>query len=175
MALLGTAPSECQSSTWTYNPTCFFFFQKIPFCCGVYSVSANSAGDVQVERLYLRHCRTNILHWQASFGFQTQVANAFVSFRCARFMSWVILQMKRNMYILRVAGDNFAEIGLKIFRLGWFQFLYTFKDYCWSHVDISFSRYMYCGLFWAFSASMLLVGWQKRHPACKKLSVGVLA
>ena len=27
----------------------------------------------------------------------------------------------------------------------------------------------------AFSALTLLVGWQKRHPACKKLSGGVLA
>ena len=28
---------------------------------------------------------------------------------------------------------------------------------------------------YAFSASMLLVGWQEGHPACKKLSGGVLA
>jgi len=27
----------------------------------------------------------------------------------------------------------------------------------------------------AFSALMLLVGWQEGHPACKKLSGGVLA
>jgi len=27
----------------------------------------------------------------------------------------------------------------------------------------------------AFSALMLLVGWQEEHPACKKLSGGVLA
>jgi len=27
----------------------------------------------------------------------------------------------------------------------------------------------------AFSALTLLVGWQEGHPACKKLSVGVLA
>jgi len=31
-------------------------------------------------------------------------------------------------------------------------------------------------LLWsAFSALMLLVGWQEGHPACKKLSGGVLA
>jgi len=29
--------------------------------------------------------------------------------------------------------------------------------------------------FVAFSALMLLVGWQEEHPACKKLSGGVLA
>jgi len=29
--------------------------------------------------------------------------------------------------------------------------------------------------FGAFSALMLLVGWQEGHPACKKLSGGVLA
>jgi len=29
--------------------------------------------------------------------------------------------------------------------------------------------------FIAFSALMLLVGWQEGHPACKKLSGGVLA
>jgi len=27
----------------------------------------------------------------------------------------------------------------------------------------------------AVSALMLLVGWQERHPACKKLSAGVVA
>jgi len=30
-------------------------------------------------------------------------------------------------------------------------------------------------LVFAFSALMLLVGWQEGHPACKKLSGGVLA
>jgi len=30
-------------------------------------------------------------------------------------------------------------------------------------------------LYSAFSAVMLLVGWQEGHPACKKLSGGVLA
>ena len=28
--------------------------------------------------------------------------------------------------------------------------------------------------YYAFSALTLLVGWQERHPACKKLSGGVL-
>ena len=32
-----------------------------------------------------------------------------------------------------------------------------------------------CILFFAFSALTLLVGWQEGHPACKKLSGGVLA
>ena len=31
------------------------------------------------------------------------------------------------------------------------------------------------GIVDAFSALMLLVGWQEGHPACKKLSGGVLA
>jgi len=30
-------------------------------------------------------------------------------------------------------------------------------------------------MFHAFSALTLLVGWQEEHPACKKLSGGVLA
>ena len=30
------------------------------------------------------------------------------------------------------------------------------------------------GIFCAFSALTLLVGWQEGHPACKKLSGGVL-
>ena len=34
---------------------------------------------------------------------------------------------------------------------------------------------MYCLLLIAFSALTLLVGWQEGHPACKKLSGGVLA
>ena len=33
---------------------------------------------------------------------------------------------------------------------------------------------VYCGIV-AFSALMLLVGWQEGHPACKKLSSEVLA
>jgi len=32
-----------------------------------------------------------------------------------------------------------------------------------------------CGIYFAFSALMLLVGRQEGHPACKKLSGGVLA
>ena len=34
-----------------------------------------------------------------------------------------------------------------------------------------------CSIYvdFAFSASTLLVGWQEGHPACKKLSGGVLA
>jgi len=35
--------------------------------------------------------------------------------------------------------------------------------------------YMYVLLASAFRALMLLVGRQEEHPACKKLSVGVLA
>jgi len=34
---------------------------------------------------------------------------------------------------------------------------------------------MYWQYFFAFSALTLLVGWQEGHPACKKLSGGVLA
>jgi len=34
---------------------------------------------------------------------------------------------------------------------------------------------LYVSLLCAFSALTLLVGWQEAHPACKKLSVGVLA
>jgi len=34
---------------------------------------------------------------------------------------------------------------------------------------------LYCLIFCAFSALTLLVGWQEGHPACKKLSGGVLA
>ena len=32
-----------------------------------------------------------------------------------------------------------------------------------------------CVCVWAFSALTLLLGWQEGHPACKKLSGGVLA
>jgi len=32
-----------------------------------------------------------------------------------------------------------------------------------------------CMFLFAFSALTLLVGWQEGHPACKKLSAGVLA
>jgi len=38
-------------------------------------------------------------------------------------------------------------------------------------IFISAVYYLSC----AFSALMLLVGWQEGHPACKKLSGGVLA
>ena len=41
---------------------------------------------------------------------------------------------------------------------------------------ISFAIYIVCFLFvCTFSALTLLVGWQEGHPACKKLSGGVLA
>ena len=51
--------------------------------------------------------------------------------------------------------------------------------------DAVLNKYIYCVIYYhfqhtvvlhfAFSASMLLVGWQEGHPACKKLSGGVLA
>ena len=40
---------------------------------------------------------------------------------------------------------------------------------------ISFCQYISDHTFSAFGALMLLVGWQEGHPACKKLSGGVLA
>jgi len=42
---------------------------------------------------------------------------------------------------------------------------------------ISFAVYLFTYLttYFAFSALMLLVGWQEGHPACKKLSGEVLA
>ena len=42
-----------------------------------------------------------------------------------------------------------------------------------SHHPPGLSTYTLC--LYAFSALMLLVGWQEVHPACKKLSGGVLA
>jgi len=38
-------------------------------------------------------------------------------------------------------------------------------------------RQLFCAdvVIWSFSALTLLVGWQEGHPACKKLSGGVLA
>jgi len=48
----------------------------------------------------------------------------------------------------------------------------TFTDYTTTRTDfvLLISEYKM-----AFSALTLLVGWQEGHPACKKLSVGVLA
>jgi len=43
---------------------------------------------------------------------------------------------------------------------------------------LQYLTYWVCMIFrfsCAFSALMLLVGWQEGHPACKKLSDGVLA
>jgi len=41
----------------------------------------------------------------------------------------------------------------------------------WKHAASFDLNFVCCG----FSALTLLVGWQKGHPACKKLSGGVLA
>ena len=43
------------------------------------------------------------------------------------------------------------------------------------HKKLFFIYYMNIYIFYAFSALTLLVGWQEGHPACKKLSGGVLA
>ena len=43
----------------------------------------------------------------------------------------------------------------------------------WSH-DICNARIYNKKMRFAFSALTLLVGWQEGHPACKKLSGGVL-
>jgi len=42
-------------------------------------------------------------------------------------------------------------------------------------VSLSAARIYLVKTFIAFSALTLLVGWQEGHPACKKLSGGVLA
>ena len=52
--------------------------------------------------------------------------------------------------------------------------------FCSFQLAVSLSYYsvylsVHSNLFFAFSALTLLVGWQERHPACKKLSGGVLA
>ena len=44
-----------------------------------------------------------------------------------------------------------------------------------AHQLIILILFRYCYTFSAFSALTLLVGWQEGHPACKKLSGGVLA
>jgi len=44
----------------------------------------------------------------------------------------------------------------------------------YSAVEATFSFKALCQSY-AFSALTLLVGWQEGHPACKKLSGGVLA
>jgi len=44
-------------------------------------------------------------------------------------------------------------------------------DFIASYMYFGVASYMY---FIAFSALTLLVGWQEGHPACKKLSGGVL-
>jgi len=51
------------------------------------------------------------------------------------------------------------------------------------HLTVPFADYAHvyelylltCYFVFAFSGLMLLVGWQEEHPACKKLSGGVLA
>jgi len=45
----------------------------------------------------------------------------------------------------------------------------------WLCPPLAMLRYAMYFWFYAFSALMLLVGWQEGHPACKKLSGGVLA
>ena len=47
---------------------------------------------------------------------------------------------------------------------------------CWSRVFMGLISILYAILLflYAFSPLMLLVGWQEGHPACKKLSGGVL-
>jgi len=45
----------------------------------------------------------------------------------------------------------------------------------WLCPPVVMLRYAMYFWFYAFSALMLLVGWQEGHPACKKLSGGVLA
>ena len=46
--------------------------------------------------------------------------------------------------------------------------------YCYYYYSYYYYYGYICELY-AFSALTLLVGWQEWHPACKKLSSGVLA
>jgi len=59
-------------------------------------------------------------------------------------------------------------------RLGRVQNLQCELVFTFSAVFVNFC-FIYYFLRVAFSALTLLVGWQEGHPACKKLSVGVLA
>jgi len=40
--------------------------------------------------------------------------------------------------------------------------------------ELGVSKSMECDIFFPFSALTLLVGRQERHPACKKMDVGLL-
>jgi len=79
--------------------------------------------------------------------------------------------------------DTFDEIFLGMFRLA--HDPYALYTQCYlqgaevMHLLTAVTATTYLTLFngmpLAFSALTLLVGWQEGHPACKKLSGGVLA
>ena len=62
--------------------------------------------------------------------------------------------------------------------VGCFYFIYSVADTTFLSVQSRLSNHIFpslCPCVCAFSALTLLVGWQEGHPACKKLSGGVLA
>jgi len=72
--------------------------------------------------------------------------------------------------IHNVVSNSFVHWSLSVPSLRYYVHGYFY-------VCMSYSRLFLClyVLMTAFSVLTLLVGWQKRHPACKKLSGGVLA
>ena len=66
------------------------------------------------------------------------------------------------------------EIDVWVCRFG---LICVVWDYAVVGIDVFYFRFylLYCKHKLAFSALTLLVGWQEGHPACKKLSGGVLA
>jgi len=60
--------------------------------------------------------------------------------------------------------ESVFEVGLLTEKLTTCKTAFSYIYICTSY-----------GIFMAFSALTLLVGWQEGHPACKNLSGGVLA
>ena len=81
---------------------------------------------------------------------------------------WALLEMTRPIVYIPCSLFKYVQWLCPGFRHSHSQCILCFKVFLCLFIDIIHVQF-------AFSALTLLVGWQEGHPACKKLSGGVLA
>jgi len=133
-------------------------------------------------------CNHNFLNWVADFECRLDEQQKPIDVS-----QWSQVDETGNCQklVVTVTGSILAAFLMHIKYCVYFYFFYFYRWGMWStanqHVYLSasipesrcanFTKFLMHYFVWpnAFSALKLLVGWQEGHPACKKLSGGVLA
>jgi len=131
---------------------------------------------MQVAKRKLKQSKQEVMHtvWQHIFCRQT-----------AR-QSLLLKLKRRQRTLVNTANRHLNSAAAQLYLINWLMFLQSTRPSCHSAMNLlilsrskTTASTVWCHpctpfykLNYAFSALTLLVGWQKGHPACKKLRVG---